>query len=121
MTTSQPVPDSGWNKARASSGTGGCVEVAVLGDGRIAVRDSKDPSKAPHIHTRDTWREFTDLLRQRGTVSCSTDHVLVDVTAAGVTLHDVHQPASEPHTYTHHEWDCFLDGVRNLEPQLACA
>jgi len=50
-----------WFKATAStSSSGGCVETAFLSDGRIALRDSKDPSKAPHIFTRHEWDCFLD-------------------------------------------------------------
>ena len=37
-----------WFKASASSGSGGCLEVAVLKDGRVGVRDSKVRS-GPHL------------------------------------------------------------------------
>ncbi|MGH3775115.1 MAG: DUF397 domain-containing protein [Pseudonocardiaceae bacterium] len=38
-----------WRKSSHSAGNGGtdqCVEVAVLGDGRVVVRDSKHPDEA---------------------------------------------------------------------------
>ena len=38
--------------------SGGCVEVAVLGGGQIAVRDSKDPSRPAHIYSSAEWRDF---------------------------------------------------------------
>jgi Domain of unknown function (DUF397) len=37
-----------WFKSSASS-TNGCVEVAHLPDGGVAVRDTKDRGKAPHV------------------------------------------------------------------------
>ena len=35
-----------------------CVEVAFLDDGDIAVRDTKDRSKAPHVYNRAEWDAF---------------------------------------------------------------
>lgn len=46
-----------WFKSKAS-GAGGCVEVAHLPEGGVAVRDTKDRGKAPHIYTRDEWQAF---------------------------------------------------------------
>jgi hypothetical protein len=34
------------------------VEVAHLTGGRVAVRDSKDRAKAPHVYTRREWEAF---------------------------------------------------------------
>lgn len=38
-----PANSLTWRKASASTPNGQCVELAALPDGRIAVRDSKDP------------------------------------------------------------------------------
>jgi len=38
--------------------SGGCVEVARLSDGRVAVRDSKDKAKPVQIYSADEWRDF---------------------------------------------------------------
>jgi len=35
-----------------------CVEVALLSDGRVAVRDSKDKSKPAQIYSAGEWRDF---------------------------------------------------------------
>jgi len=47
-----------WRKSTRSSETGGnCVEVACV-DGRIAVRDSKNPGQAAVRFERKAWRTF---------------------------------------------------------------
>jgi Domain of unknown function (DUF397) len=46
-----------WIRSRACS-TDGCVEVAHLADGSVAVRDSKDVRKAAHVFDRDEWSAF---------------------------------------------------------------
>lgn len=46
-----------WFKSSASS-TGGCVEVAHLADGGVALRDSKDRGKTPHVFTSHEWQCF---------------------------------------------------------------
>lgn len=33
-----------WRKSSYSTGGGNCIEVATLADGRIAIRDSKNPA-----------------------------------------------------------------------------
>lgn len=46
-----------WFKSSASS-TAGCVEVAHLPGGGVAVRDSKDRAKAPHVFSQHEWECF---------------------------------------------------------------
>ena len=45
------------------SGGSGCVEVRRLPDGRIAVRDSKQPSLAPNHYTPTAWTAFLAGIR----------------------------------------------------------
>lgn len=40
------------------SGGGGCVEVRLLPDGRIAERDSKQPGLTPNHFTPTAWKAF---------------------------------------------------------------
>ena len=46
-----------WFKSSASSAAG-CVEIAHLPQGGVAVRDSKDRSKTPHLFNRHEWECF---------------------------------------------------------------
>jgi hypothetical protein len=46
-----------WFKSSFSGG-GGCVEAAYLPDGGVALRDTKDRTKAAHVYTRDEWQAF---------------------------------------------------------------
>lgn len=54
-----------WRKSRRSNNGGACVEVARLGDGRIAVRDSKAPTAAALVFEPGDWRGFLSALRRR--------------------------------------------------------
>lgn len=49
--TEVPSTPTSWQKSTFSGG-GGCVEVADLGDGTIAVRNSKRPHEAHIVFTR---------------------------------------------------------------------
>jgi hypothetical protein len=40
------------------SNSSGCVEVRLLEDGTIGLRDSKDRSKDPHLFTQGEWVAF---------------------------------------------------------------
>lgn len=44
-------------------GAGGCVEVAPLPDGNVAVRDSKQRDLAPHVFTPGEWDAFLTGVR----------------------------------------------------------
>jgi hypothetical protein len=46
-----------WIRSRACS-TDGCVEVAHLADGSVAIRDSKDVRKPAHVFGREEWSAF---------------------------------------------------------------
>ncbi|MFJ2007881.1 DUF397 domain-containing protein [Streptomyces chartreusis] len=53
-----------WFKATASSGSGGCLEVAFLEDGSVALRDNEDLSNPPFVMTRHVWACFIDGARK---------------------------------------------------------
>lgn len=44
-------------------GTGGCVAVAALPDGSVALRDSKDEALSPHVFTPEEWDAFVAGVR----------------------------------------------------------
>lgn len=46
-----------WIRSRMCSADG-CVEVAHLPGGHVALRDSKDTSKAAHVFDREEWAAF---------------------------------------------------------------
>lgn len=54
-----------WRKSSFSGGnsSSGCVEVALLPDGEVAVRDTKDRTLTPHRHRAPAWREFLAAVR----------------------------------------------------------
>jgi hypothetical protein len=47
-----------WKKASASYANGDCVEVASLPDGRIGIRDSKDPDGPVLRFSASEWLAF---------------------------------------------------------------
>lgn len=56
--------DITWRRAARSQANGNCVEVAELGEIRIAVRDSKDPEGAHLVFGPSAWRAFAVGLKQ---------------------------------------------------------
>jgi hypothetical protein len=51
-----------WFKSQFCSAAG-CVEVAHLPGGQVALRDSKDVGKAAHIFDRGEWSAFLSGVR----------------------------------------------------------
>lgn len=47
-----------WRTATYTQGNGACVEVAGLGGGRVAVRDTKDRTGPAIVIAADQWRTF---------------------------------------------------------------
>lgn len=54
------LPDLNWFKSTASSANGGCLEVAFMDDGRVALRDNEDLTNPPFVVTRHVWECFLD-------------------------------------------------------------
>ncbi len=53
-----------WRKSRASESANGCLEVAFLADGRVAIRDNEDLDNPPFVVTEHVWRCFMDGARK---------------------------------------------------------
>jgi Domain of unknown function (DUF397) len=51
------LSEARWIRSRACS-SDGCVEVAHLADGSVAVRDSKDAGKPAHVFDGEEWSAF---------------------------------------------------------------
>jgi hypothetical protein len=62
-----PTPAAAvWRKSSFSGSGGngdGCVEMALLPGGAVAVRDTKDRTRAPHHHSGPAWRAFLTGVR----------------------------------------------------------
>lgn len=54
--------DTWWRKSSYSGNGGNCVEVATLPD-TLAVRDSKDKSGPVLRFTAESWRAFTETIK----------------------------------------------------------
>ncbi|MEU1628209.1 DUF397 domain-containing protein [Streptomyces sp. NPDC020096] len=116
MTTALDLSNAAWRKASLSESAQGCVEVAFLDGGLVAVRDSKDINKPAHVYPEADWTAFLDSLR--GASSAPLTRIVATITPDQVVLSDRQGEAREPHTYTHREWLFFLSGVLKREPQL---
>ncbi|MFF4485021.1 DUF397 domain-containing protein [Streptomyces sp. NPDC001544] len=62
-----------WRKASSSGAENNCEEVAELPGGARAVRDSKDPGRAPLRLTASEWVAFRDGLGRYGQGLCTRD------------------------------------------------
>jgi hypothetical protein len=47
-----------WTKARSSTVNGQCVEISSVADGRVAMRNSRDPDGLILIYTATEFRAF---------------------------------------------------------------
>ncbi len=54
---------SGCYTKSSFSDSGLCVEVSLLDDGTVGLRDSKDRAKPPHRFTRGEWLAFVAGVR----------------------------------------------------------
>ncbi|MEU7747328.1 DUF397 domain-containing protein [Nonomuraea sp. NPDC049158] len=61
MTSKVSAPH--WVKSTYSNFNGNCVEVADFADGRIGVRDSKDPSSPVLVFSTDEWNTMLDAIK----------------------------------------------------------
>ncbi len=57
----QELARAEWRKASASgANNGNCLEVAPLSDGRVAIRDTEAPERAPYVVREAVWVAFID-------------------------------------------------------------
>lgn len=54
------VPGATWQKSSYSNPSGNCVEMARLGDGRVAIRNSRFPDGAALIYSAGEFRAFVN-------------------------------------------------------------
>ncbi len=57
------LAEAKWFKSSRSGGGKECVEAAFLDNGRVGVRDSKNPTGPALIFTPTEWDAFTTSLR----------------------------------------------------------
>ncbi|MBF8188526.1 DUF397 domain-containing protein [Nonomuraea sp. K274] len=58
-----PESHAAWRKSSYSTNGGNCVEIASLANGRIAIRDSKDPSGPVLVFDRAAFATFTEAIK----------------------------------------------------------
>lgn len=92
------------------SGGNGCVEVGH-DDGRVLVRDSKNPDAEPISFQRTEWMSTVLAPVMLGRVPHTVEHCEAGYTWHGHTV-EGHRQAL---TFTAEEWEAFCAGVRNGE------
>ena len=58
ISSSVALRGASWRRSSHSTAANNCVETARVASGLMAVRDSKDRAKAPHVYTRREWEAF---------------------------------------------------------------
>jgi hypothetical protein len=53
-----------WRKSSRSNQGANCVEAAELPDGGMAVRDTKSRDGGTLVFSADSWRQFTDAVKE---------------------------------------------------------
>ncbi|BDU05029.1 transcriptional regulator [Nocardia cyriacigeorgica] len=64
MSVNDELGAATWYKSTKSAGGKDCVEVAHLGQGRVGVRDSKNPSGPALVFTSSGWDAFLTRARR---------------------------------------------------------
>jgi hypothetical protein len=106
------VADLSWRTSSFSGGNGNsCVEVAPLSDGGVAVRDTKDRSRAPHQYSATAWQAFVAGVRGRDLGNVRGGVEMSRLPDGGVALRPAADRTCEPHVYTAAEWAAFVKGV----------
>lgn len=61
--TGADLPAEHWRRSSHSTGANNCVEMAVLGTGVLAVRDSKNPGGPALVFRAAAWAAFLEGVR----------------------------------------------------------
>ncbi|MBB2913944.1 hypothetical protein FHS43_005253 [Streptosporangium becharense] len=65
MDLSDELKAAAWRKAtRSASNQGDCLEVAPLSGGRVGLRDTEAPEKAPFVVSASVWAAFVDGVKK---------------------------------------------------------
>lgn len=56
--------DATWRRSSYSGESGNCVEIAAVGVGRRAVRDSKDPEGGSLVVSDAAWGDFVAAVKR---------------------------------------------------------
>ncbi|MFG1874595.1 DUF397 domain-containing protein [Sphaerisporangium sp. NPDC049003] len=65
MDLSDELKTAAWRKAtKSASNQGNCLEVAPLSGGRVGLRDTEAPDKAPFVVSASVWDAFLDGAKQ---------------------------------------------------------
>lgn len=59
------IANADWRKSSVSGQMGNCVEVAMLGTGAVAVRNSRHPAGPALVFTPAEWSAFLGGVEQR--------------------------------------------------------
>ncbi|NGO68273.1 DUF397 domain-containing protein [Streptomyces boncukensis] len=54
------LKNADWFKSSASSANGGCLEIAFLSEGNVAIRDTEDLGNPPFVVSRHVWECWLD-------------------------------------------------------------
>ncbi|MET8141284.1 DUF397 domain-containing protein [Sphaerisporangium sp. NPDC005288] len=61
MDVNEELKVAAWRKAtKSASNQGNCLEVAPLSGGRVGLRDTEAPEKAPFVVSASVWDAFID-------------------------------------------------------------
>lgn len=113
-------PRRQWRRSRHSGSTGGqCVEVTADGDGRVRIRDSKDPDGPQIVVSAGCWlRCLPALSSGQGRAG---DCLVTHAEQGWVLLRHAPDSAGPVLRFTPREWEVFGRGASDGEFDLTAA